>query len=84
MKTERNLICRYENKVKRGERGEIEEYVECYEIVTTLDNGKQLSPSYEVTAMWGDWLYEWDFESKSEAILRGVNAVIDKGWARVR
>lgn len=83
MKTERNLIARYENKFKRGEHGEILEYVECYEVVTTLDNGKQLSPSYEVTAMWGDWLREWDFESKSEAILLGVNAVIGEGWVRV-
>ena len=84
MKSERNLICRYEKKIEDGKLVESDEYVECYEVVITLDNGKQLFPCYEVKAMWGEWLREWDFESKAEAILRGVNAVIDEGWVRVR
>lgn len=84
MKTERNMVCRYEKKIEDGKFVSSDEYVECYEVIVTLNNGKQLSPSYEVNAMWGDWFREWDFESKSEAILRGVNSVVEDGWVRVK
>lgn len=74
MKSERNLVWKYTHG---------EEYIECYENVVTLGNGKKLAPEYEVKAMLGEWLREWSFENLMEAWQKGIQPLVDGEWTKV-
>lgn len=75
MKQELTPLWYYENE-------NTDEYIECYKNIVTLDNGMQLSPSYEVSGIIGEWFREWDFDTEEEAFERGVLPFIDENWKR--